>query len=120
MWWDLFENAMQLGYFNKDKFVELGWISRNGLVKEMPDKADYIWPGHSSPWLALHDILPPGLHRLGIKSIHLGEPFYSFIGLTLSPIPDKHYEKSYKLIFFNEIDSDRSCLKFNVHIINKK
>jgi hypothetical protein len=118
MWWDLFENAMQLGYYDKeDNFIGIGWISRNGLVDEMPEKANYIWPGYSSPWLAIHEILPPGMHRLGIKSIHLGEPFYSFISLTLSPSHNKNDSGAYKLEFFNEIDSDRSCLKFNINMI---
>ena len=116
MWWDLFENAMQFGYFDSENnFVELGWISRNGLVEEMPDKADYIWPGYSSPWLTLHEILPQGLHKLGIKSIHLDEPFYSFISLILSPSPNENDLNAYKLRFFNEID-DRSFLKFNIYL----
>ena len=118
MWWDLFENAMLLGYFDgEDKFIELGWISRNGLVKEIPDEADYIWPGHSSPWLALHEILPRDSHKLCIKSIHLDEPFYSFISLVLSPSPDTNDKGAYKLRFFNEIDSDRSCFRFNIDML---
>ena len=116
MWWDLFENAMQITCIDPDnKPVELGWISKNGLVNEKPDKADYIWPGYSSPWLSLHEILPEGLHTLCIQSIHLGEPFYSFIGLTLSPEAEEDNQDAYDLIFFNEIDEDRSCLKFNIN-----
>jgi hypothetical protein len=117
MWWDLFENAMQFTCIDADgKSVELGWISKKGLVKKKPEKKDYIWPGYSSPWLALHDLLPKGMHKLCIQSIHLGEPFYSFIGLTLSPKPDEKNKKAYDLCFFNEIDEDRSCMKFNIDI----
>jgi len=117
MWWDLFENAMQLSYLDgDDNFIELGWVSKNGLVKDKPDNKDYIWPSHSSPWLALHDILPEGKHHLRIQSIHLGEPFYSFIELTLSSSQDENDKNAYNLRFFNEIDDDRSCIKFNVDI----
>ena len=117
MWWDLFENAMRLTYIdNENKHVELGWINRDGLVKIKPDKKDYIWPGHSSPWLPLHDILPAGMHKLCIQSIHGEVPFYSFAQLDISPTPDENAKGAYELKFFNQIDDDRSCIKFNVDI----
>ena len=117
MWWDLFENAFQIGTFAGDgDFEPIGWISSEGLVQEEPKREEYIWPGHQSPWIELHSLLAPGKHELGIHSIHFGEPFYSFIRAVVSPEPNRTAAGAYAVEFLNELEDDRSFLRFNVDI----
>lgn len=114
MWWDLFDNSFQLGIFDSnDEFNPLGWISTKGFTAEKPKKSEYILPGHRSPWIDLSEILPSEGSKIGIRSIHMGEPFYSFIKATLSTNPEDG-GNSYEIEFYNEIEGDRSFLKFNI------
>lgn len=117
LWWDLYENALNLVVFDLEGEIKsLGWISKDGLVAEIPPVDKYIWPGHESPWVNLHDILPSGKHRLGIRSWHLGEPFYSFVSVVISPGADREMLGAYTLDFKNEIEPDRSCITFSVEL----
>jgi hypothetical protein len=114
LWWDLFDNAFQLGVFDASgEFTVAGWISTKGFVADEPPKEEYILPGHHSPWIDLRETLPSGRNKVGVRSIHFGEPFYSFIKITLSTKPDDDSE-SYNIEFFNEIENDRSFLRFNI------
>jgi hypothetical protein len=117
MWWDLFDSALQIGIFDlSGKFEPRGWISRNGFAGIKPEKNDYVWPGQCTAWIPLHKHFPPGKHKLGIRSIHLGEPFYSFVRVTLSSKPTDSAAGAYTLKFMNELEHDRSFICFKINI----
>ena len=113
LWWDLFDNAMELGTLDDaGAFRHLRWITRHGLADVQPDRPDYIWPGHASPWIPLRPLAPAGA-RLAVRSIHLGEPFYSFIDVTLSPTASCD-SAAYTLTFYNELEPQREVLHWRV------
>ena len=121
LWWDLYNNTLQLGEFTENgKFVPLGWISKNGFITNAPERDNYIWPGDSSPRIALHKILAPGRHSLGIRSLNNQKPFYSFIRATLSAKPDSNNSQAYELIFLSEVEKDREFLKFKIQLNESK
>ncbi|MCK5845746.1 MAG: hypothetical protein KAG97_13620, partial [Victivallales bacterium] len=89
LWWDLFDNAFQLGTFDDSGAFEIhGWLTSKGFVKDEPEKREYILPGGESAWINLRSALPAGAFSVGIRSIHFGEPFYSFVKATLSTEPN--------------------------------
>ncbi|MCK5844410.1 MAG: hypothetical protein KAG97_06860 [Victivallales bacterium] len=116
LWWDLYDNAFQIGTFDtENEFKPVGWITTKGFCAEPPKKNEYILPGHQSPWIPLEDVLGSGNHKVGIRSIHMGAPFYSFIKANLATEPNDGAD-SYEIKFSNEIEGDRSFLKFNVNL----
>lgn len=60
----------------------------------------------------------PGLHELATRSViaALGIPFYSWIEITLSPEPDPKAEGAYTLIFLNDLEPDRECIRWKTRI----
>lgn len=118
MYWDLYENSLEFGTFDDaGNFSRLGWICRQGFADAEPGKKDCIWPGQHSEWIPLHDILPCGEHKLGIRSVHGGTPFYSFITVTLSPEADGSNPGAYTLRFMNEIESSREFIKWKSRLL---
>ncbi|OGV56533.1 MAG: hypothetical protein A2X49_06550 [Lentisphaerae bacterium GWF2_52_8] len=116
MWWDLFDNAFQIGRFDSSgRFVPFGWISKDGFSKTQPEKKDYVWPGVASKWIPLHEILPGAKHEIGIQSLHFGEPFYSFMEIRISPTASMKDKSAYVLEFKNELEPDRSFMRFKIN-----
>lgn len=116
LWWDLFNNQIMLVERNTDTF--LGFISTKGLTKEQPDKKNYIWPGLNSPWIPLHnitalDVDSNSLVKLSLISRKGKNRFYSFIKISLSPLPRQN-SHTYNLTYNNDIDSDWSEMDFNI------
>jgi len=119
IWWDLFDNAVELREVNKNgSHRSLGYISAKGLARKWPEKKDYIWPGISTPWIPLHKIIKSqsgdGPVRFCLVTRRQKNfEFYSFVQIELSPVPgpDKH---AYPIVYNNEIDRDWSRLNFDV------
>ena len=117
VWWDLYNIQNEL-YTTPEggqrQFV--GYLSMDGFVTEPPSQSRYIFPGLTTPWIALHDILPAGRQLVEIKSKHLGEDFYSFVEgqITIEAHnPEGQLERYiYKIAFSNAMDEDRSSLTF--------
>jgi hypothetical protein len=106
---------VQIGLFDlEDNFKTLGWISGSGFSKYKPLPDDYIWPGHSSLPVNLNQILPSGINQIGLMSIHAMGPFYSFANVSLAPSRDM--AGAYSIKFMNELEPDRSCIRFQVNI----
>lgn len=117
LFYDLYLNSMELGEFDsKGNFKRIGWISADGLVKNEPKPEKYIWPCHSSPWIPLHKTLKKGSHELGVRSIHFGKPFYSFIDVVLSDKPADGAPGAKTLYFLNELEPDRSFVRWKSEI----
>lgn len=117
LYWDLYENTMELGTFDSDgSFNRIGWICKLGFVKTEPAKEHFVWPGQTSAWIPLHEILSDGKHNMGILSMHQGTPFYSFITVTLSPEENVESQGAYTLKFMNEIESDRAFLTWKIEL----
>lgn len=113
MVYDLYCNVMALVEFMPDGTKkQWGWISRKGFVTETPEPEDYIWPDVYSPRIALHEILPPGEHHLGIESLHYGQPFYSFCAAELTD--DEAGTNPRTLCFRNELEPERQFLRWNI------
>ena len=89
----------------------LGFLGRRALTSAPED--DYIrLAGEKSARLALLPLLGTGFHRLAIRSRHQGEPFYSWITATLDNGGSEHF----RILFRNELETDRSCLHFSVFL----
>ncbi len=117
LYWDLYENSLELGTFDNERnFTRIGWICKQGFVKTEPSKEQFVWPGQVSAWMPLHELLPPGAHNLGIRSIHQGTPFYSFITAALSSEANTENPGAYTLEFMNEIESDRAFLTWMIKL----
>ena len=117
MWWDLYDDWHELFLMDRNNTQRfLGYVSCKGLTREKPAKDDYIWPGHKTPWIALHELLPAGEHDLAIKTCHHGEDFYSFIIVTITGDPET-LSDAYEVAFANKLDPDRSLLRFRIRII---
>ncbi len=111
MYWDLYDNTFELGVFDDaGVFSPLGWIGKHGFVKTKPAKEDYIMPGFVSSQVALHEILSPGHYKLGIRSMHGDNSFYSFIVVHLSS--DRDFTQAYTIEFMNEIEPDRAFVRW--------
>jgi len=120
IWWDLFDNWNDLVLLRGEAEPEvLGFVSAHGFVERRPEKKDYIWPGVTTPWIALHDILLPGRHSLALRTIHHGEPFYSFVEAELTTNPSVPKE-AWRIRFANELDLDRSRLSFDVELLAER
>jgi hypothetical protein len=116
IWWDLYENTIELVDLSGGKEKRLGFLSSDGLVKEAPDPDHYLWPGVVTPWIAIHKI--PGMKgtkHLAFRTRRGKFEFYSWIRVELSDRQELT-EKSYRLEFNNEIDLDWSKLEFDVKI----
>lgn len=110
--YDLYLNSMALVEFSEEGEEHvIGWFTRQGIVPDEPKPEDYIWPSEESQWIPLHEYLSPGTHHLGVKSVHFGKPFYSFLLLdvvTGSPDP----EQAKRLHFMNDLEPDRQYLRW--------
>ena len=117
LYWDLYENSLELGTFDTDgNFNRIGWICKNGFVKTEPQKEQFVWAGQVSTWVPLHELLPSGTHNLGIRRMHQGTPFYSFITATLSPDANTGNPGAYTLEFMNEIECDRAFITWKINL----
>ncbi|MDD4097485.1 MAG: hypothetical protein PHC30_01820 [Lentisphaeria bacterium] len=86
-------------------------VGKSGVVASAEAAAaDQLFVGDVTAPMALHELLGPGRHRLGLRSLHLGEPFYSFVSLVLSPSADPSADGHYQLEFYNAVEPDRSML----------
>jgi len=115
MWWDLFNNHLQLGKFTEDKqFTPLKWITEDGLADERPVDKNMIWPGHESVWIDISQFAEGGLNRFAVATWHMNDPFYSFVEVLISEkqIPD--VSSASVLKFQNELEPDRAFLCWNV------
>ena len=93
--------------------IVLGGIGRTGFYPNAETPVnDYIMPGDSSPVIPLHEISGPGKHKLGIQTIHFGEPFYSFISVALCE--DCSGKDARMIKFYNDIEPDRSLVTWSV------
>lgn len=134
LWWDLY--ATHVALCERDAatgaYRELGWLSpasgkllakRPYVNPEIPptfkcNDDGIVWPGHATPWVALHDVLGPGEHDLATRSIiaALGISFYSWIKVTLSPEPRENADGAYTLTFFNDLEPDREFIRWKTRI----
>lgn len=113
--YDLYLNSMELVEFKADGAVRrVGWITKKGLVHELPTPEEYVWPSEESPWIPLHEIFPSGEHHLGVRSLHYGKPFYSFIYADLSENADGSGAR--RLEFLNELEEDRRYLRWTLFL----
>jgi hypothetical protein len=116
IWWDLYENWNELARLGPGgERQHLGFVSAKGLMRQKPERSDYLWPGVTTPWIALHDLLPAGRHDLALNTLHYGEPFYSFVRAEFTCDPDSGADR-FSIRFANELDSDRSRLTFSIHL----
>ncbi|MGN0870057.1 MAG: hypothetical protein ACI4UV_02615 [Victivallales bacterium] len=115
-YFDLFDNRLELVILQDNgKIKKVGEIGKTSFY---PDggcpKEDQLLPGDISPALPLHALLPPGKYRLGIRSIHQGEPFYSLISVQLKN--SDHDTCWRQLDFYNDLEPDRSLLTWECEI----
>ncbi|MDO9541937.1 MAG: hypothetical protein Q7J98_06400 [Kiritimatiellia bacterium] len=117
--YDLFENVIELQVLREGQPPKrLGYISRKGLVSEVPQRADYIWPGTATPWLPLHTVAKAAsgnVVRLALATRKGAGEFYSFIMAELSPVPGPHAHL-YEVRYNNDIDLDWSAFGFNIRL----
>ncbi len=113
IWFDLFENAIELLERTGRGERSLGFVSRRGLVAKVPPREDYLRPGEPAPWIALHNCLGTGRHHLVFATRRQGGEFYSFVKATLSPAPRVRAD-AYEVVYTNELDLDWSRLAFDV------
>ncbi len=129
LWWDLYAIQAQLVECGENGDVRsLGWFSvRDGLLPEMPEPeclppgpadGNIVWPGHATPWIPLHKLLPAGEHKLAVRSViaTTGDPTYSFLCVTLSPEPKENAKGAYSLSFYNDIEPDREFIHWATRI----
>ncbi len=119
------------GYYNaeheigtidaKNNFTMLGYITKNGFMRNKPKPMQCIWAGDSSPWIDMHEILPNG----GKKHIVIKtrrtlqiDYFHSCIEVLLSL--DAGEQHSQRLVFFNEVEPEREALHFEINLIPKE
>lgn len=114
IWWDLYNTSYTLYMTPKhDERQKIGYIGLNGFMQEKPKENEYLWPGHETPWIALHELLPRGVTLVELRADHFGEDFYSFVIAELS---DESKKDIRTLKFMNELESDRSRLTFKIHL----
>jgi hypothetical protein len=105
---------MLLDLYDNDSFVVE--FDENGncreLVKILRADGKSLFSGDVSTPIDLKKLLPPGRHHLGVKATHCGEVFYSFFYAELA----NGKGDSYKIVFRNELEPDRTYLHFNVII----
>jgi|GEM_PF-814203 len=116
---DLYNNTLELvEIVEEGKLRHVTWIDRRGAV-DASEPSEQLFAGDTAQAIDLNALLSPGTHRLAIRSCHHGEPFYSFCYATLSPSPDVDNPRARRLAFMNEVETDRSCLTFTVHLSAK-
>lgn len=121
IWFDLYENTVALHLGDSPRGRRLGYISQRGLAQMPPARKDLLWPGCSSPWIPLHDVLRAARAGRGVRPLALvsrkgDSEFYSFVLGELSPRPARVRETR-ELIYNNEIDLDWSTLAFKVRLV---
>lgn len=115
-YFDLFDNRLELVILQgSGKLKKVGEIGRTSFYPDgICPGEDQLLPGDTSLTLPLHTLLPPGRYRLGIRSIHRGEPFYSLISVQLKNIDDGAGWR--QLDFYNDLEPDRSLLTWECEI----
>jgi hypothetical protein len=116
IWWDLFDNTVELVELRGANTKRLGYITSTGLSKTAPKPEHYLWPGVVSPWIALHDI--PGLRgrrSLAFRTRKGKLDFYSWVAVEVSDRAATT-ERTYELEYNNEIDLDWSVLEFSIEM----
>ena len=132
LWWDLFANQVELVRRAEGGDESLGWIvpgetmpagERPHTERKVPPEpgvndAGIVWPGHASEWIPLHKVLPPGEHRLAVRTViaTLGISTYSFLQATLSPKPAEDAPGAYTLKFYNALEPDREFVRWTTRI----
>ena len=116
---DLYDNTLELVILHENgKTEKIGEIGKKEFYR---DKAcpgeDRLLPGDTSAEFSLNELLPPGRRRLGVRSLHFGEPFYSLISVQLKDAdqPDAPWRQ---LDFYNELEADRALLTWECEIRN--
>ncbi len=115
IWYDLFDNDIELLLLTKGPPRRLGYVTLQGLRDQPPNPRERLLPGRPTPWLALHDLLPAGRHRLGLRSRRGDGQFYSFVQAELSS-SSRHVTQSRVVEYCNEIDRDWSLLDFEIKL----
>jgi hypothetical protein len=109
---DLYNNTFELIEIEADGTLRpIAWIDKRGAVRE-PSPEAQLAAGDCSPPVELAGLLPPGVRRLAVRSLHLGEEFYSFCQVTLSPTSDPDDRRAYRLEFFNDLEPNRARITF--------
>ena len=109
---DLYNIIFTLQEVKKDgKVKTFGYISKKGLVKDIPSDEERLKPGDRSAVLDLSRLLGKGEHSVRIYSAYGKEPFYSFA--TAELICDGE-EKSVE--FMNELEEDRAYLNWHISV----
>ena len=109
---DLYNIIFTLQEVKKDgKVKTFGYISKKGLVKEIPSDEERLKPGDRSATLDLSRLLGKGEHAIRIYSAYGKEPFYSFA--TAELVCDGE-EKCVE--FMNELEEDRAYLSWRISV----
>ncbi len=111
---DLYDSILQLVEFdNNGNCQVLGVIGKNGFHLGGTDfSKDKLLPGDVTSEIPLHEYSEKGKHLFGIRTLHFGEPFYSFVSVVL-----KYGGRKSKLEFYNDVEPDRSLIRFAVEFI---
>ena len=109
---DLYDLVFALQEVKKDGTVkEYGYLSKKGLVKEIPPAEESLKPGDYAAKMDLSRILGKGEHDIRIYSTNKGIPFYSYF------IADVEWDEGVKkVMFMNEVESVRSFLSWHVSV----
>lgn len=115
---DLYNNQLELLAADANgEWRAVAPVGKSGAVASAEAAAaDQLFVGDRTAPIALHELLGPGRHRLGLRTVHLGEPFYSFVSVILSPRPDPSAAGNYQLEFYNAVEPDRSLLTWTMII----
>lgn len=109
---DLYDVAFELRErLANGKIKSFGYISKQGLLKTVPQEIDRLHPGDHSEIIDLSQIFGSGKHVVEIYSTYKGEPFYSFIAVEFASDI-----KQGRIEFVNELEEDRAILHWNISV----
>ena len=114
VWWDLYNSSLEFWITPEGgERRRLGFIGRDGFTAARPEGESLLWPGHETPWIPLHGLLPKGRTRAELRVSHYGEDFYSFAAAECAAEPDGPIRR---MEYMGELDKDRARLTFDVEL----
>ena len=110
----------RIGFLDPDKgFVQLGYVSKKGFVRQKPTEAEWIWAEEQSPWISLRELFPDGgIYTVVVRSysVSVGTYFHSLHETILSPVMDEHAPGARRLTYLNEVEPERENFHFSINL----
>ena len=110
----------RIGFSDPDKgFVQLGYVSKKGFVRQKPTEDEWIWAEEQSPWISLRELFPDGgIYTVVVRSygVSVGTYFHSLHETILSPVMDEHAPGARRLTYLNEVEPERENFHFSINL----